>query len=257
MSQFKEFKKNHFRPGLFLFSIILSTVMLIAAKWQWTRYHEKLTLVETFRNHSAENPLELSANELEGANLDDLLNKRISIKGKFDFGNQVMVGNRRSKHGAGSWLLTPFKLSGSQKSILVSRGFIPFEDRDEKSWLKYTPKNLQDKEVQIQGVLYKSTEKRSAFSPEASTNDPKIYLYPNINLISKVIPQDIFKGLLVQGIMPPVTGDFPMTDIKIDVPPSTHFWYTFEWIILAILTQIIVFLIQLFRPLRKQASSIK
>lgn len=257
MNSFKSFLSNNLRPGLFFSSIVLSSVMLIAAKWQWTRYHEKLELVETFKSHKTDDSIPFERfkslildKEKAQENLEKLSNKKISIKGEFDFKNQVLIINRRAAHGPGSWLLTPLKISETDDTILVSRGFIPYEDKDEASWKKYDIGIKTDSinTNEFFAVISKSTSKRNSFSPKATTSNPKHFLYPDLASISKSIPYKIQEGFFLHGILPAIQDGFPLTDIKIDVPPSTHFWYTLEWIGLAILTQIICFFIQLFRP---------
>lgn len=255
MNQIKSFIKHNLRPGLFLASIFLSGLMLVAADWQWRRYHEKLILVETYKSHSENDsiPFENFKEALHKLNTGDstalsaFLNKKVTLMGEFDFQNQKLVINRRTKHGAGSWLLTPLKLEGVDYSIVVNRGFIPYEEKNIDSWKKYEiPK--KNSPMQFQGVVTASTSKRSSLSPKAQTSNPAHFLYPDIPLITESIPYPTVSNIYIQGILDPVVNEFPLTDIKIDVPPSTHFWYTFEWIALAILTQVIVFAVQLFRP---------
>ena len=249
MLNISEFRKNHLRPSLFLGSVILTLIMLTASRWQWTRYHEKLELVETYKTHSDGNlGVEITVDKLKDQDLNDLVNRKIRIKGTFDYINQFLVGNRRSKTGAGFWLMTPLTIEGSEERILISRGFIPYEDKDESTWKKY--EGTKDS-LEFSGVLSKSVGKRSYFSPGATSTNPKVLLYPNLEEASKILPYPVQTEIYIQGILPPIIDDFPMTDIRIDVPPSTHFWYTFEWILLAILTQVLCFLYQLFRPLNR------
>ncbi len=241
----QQFFKYHFSLKLTLRAIFLAVAMLIAAKWQWTRYHEKLVLVEEYKNHDKSKPFEVDVISSTAIDFKDFVNRKIVIKGHFDFQNQVLITNRRHKFGTGHWLITPFKPLNSEQKILVSRGFIPYEDRDESSWNKYS------KEVtELIGVVQQSVGKRSFFSPSAKTPFPKLYLYPDLALISEDIRDNINIDHYIQSIAEPVYDKFPATDISIDVPPSTHFWYTFEWIGLSFMTLLVAFLIQLFKPKR-------
>lgn len=245
MIKFSEFYKNNFRPFLFINSILLSSLMIIAAKWQWSRYHEKLELVKTYQNNSSSDSIKIDAQSFKDQSINEFRNKKIKILGNYEFEKQVIISNIRTKAGSGSWLLTPVKIENSDDYIMVSRGFIPYEDRSPDSWKKY---NLPNNNIKpVIGVLTESKGKRSLLSPSAKTSNPSVFLYPDIGLISEEIKLNIIKDYFIHAIEDPVFENFPMTDIKIDVPPSTHFWYTFEWIGLAITTQIICFLIQLFR----------
>lgn len=217
--------------------------MLIAAKWQWTRYHEKNLLVEQYHNHEKSKPILLISDQNGQLDLSPYLHQKVEIKGEYDFNTQVAVTNRRHRLGTGHWLLTPFKPNDAKKEIIISRGFIPYEDREESSWAKYSRPTEN-----IVGVVQKTVSKRSSFSPSAKMPFPKLYLYPDLLMISEDLKHNIDTGYYIQSISEPIFKDYPSTDISIDVPPSTHFWYTFEWIALSFLTSLIAFLIQLFRP---------
>jgi protein SCO1/2 len=248
----KKFYKYHFSWKLSLGAITLSLLMLTAAKWQWTRYLEKNTLVSNLSQYSKSTALEIDE-IIKTYKTDIEPYTKVILRGRFDLENQQLIINRRHKFGTGSWLFSPFRLSDplSEHSIMVSRGFIPYEDRTPEDWIKYDIKE----ELEIIGVMQKSISKRSSLSPGAGLDKKRHWLYPDLLLIQEQIPYKINVDYFVQSFSHPVHGNFPAEDISIDVPPSTHFWYTFEWILLALLTCIISFLIQLFRPRYKRMNS--
>lgn len=222
--------------------------MLIAANWQWTRYHEKLELVEAYHNHEKSKPITLEPDSSGHIELSPYLHKKIRLVGNFDFSSQVAITNRRHAKGFGHWLMTPFSVQNSREKILISRGFIPYEDREIETWGKYNSASNE-----VVGVVQKSVSKRSGFSPSASMTLPHLFLYPDLALIRDIKIADINTEYYIQSISEPILNGYPSTDISIDVPPSTHFWYTFEWIGLSFLTLLISFLIQIFRPRRSCA----
>lgn len=236
----KRFYLYHFSWKITLFALILAAVMLVAAKWQWTRYHEKNILVSHLKENTSKDTEEIHALDLNNVSPYT----KIQAVGTFLNEHSYIVINRRHRLGTGSWLLTPFKVEGMDQHILVSRGFIPFEDREPVDFSKY---NVEGQKT-ILGVVQSSIGKRSALSPSAETVKKHQWLYPDLALISKTFPFDLNTSVFIQQLDPAVYGEFPAEDISIDVPPSTHFWYTFEWIALAFFTCLISFLIQLFRP---------
>lgn len=246
MSQISHFFKHNFSLKTSLVAICLSVIMLTAARWQWRRYYEKLELVKTYSNHQKSSPIQFDPSSYDSLDLAPYLSKKVLLRGHFDFNKSVIVTNRRHKLGTGHWLLSPYILENSKKIVMISRGFIPYEDREKSLWEKYKKESPY-----IIGVVSKSVGKRSSLSPSAKMPFSDIFLYPDLELIKDSVNLDIDSDYYLQAISEPVFGQFPATDISIDVPPSTHFWYTFEWIGLAFLTLLISFLLQLFRPRKK------
>ncbi len=238
----KTFIDYHFSWKLTLLAIVLSAGMLTAAKWQWNRYHEKQELLLNLKENT----------EKESVNILELKNKKVSpftkvyLLGSFDNENEQLIINRRHKYGSGSWLMTPFRLENSDEVYMVSRGFIPFVDREPEDLKKYHSEGVQ----KIFGLVRNTITKRNPLSPSASGigNKSNQWLYPDIELIQEALPYKINTVFFIQEFSKPVHGNFPAEDISIDVPPSTHFWYTFEWIGLAFFTCFISFMVQLFRP---------
>lgn len=245
-------------------SIFLSLLMLRASFWQWERYKEKIALLATYKSNNTNIAVEFPVKDFTEENLnpikenelvEKLLNKKVSLSGEFDFSKEVIVLNRRDATGPGYYLLAPFKIDNSSQYIIVSRGFIPFSDRLPESWKKYD-KNPQAK---IEAVLKKSVQQKSSFgpsNPEVGTGQPfaNIWYFEEIEKMAKQLPYPVITSVLLQQLNP--TNDFPKEAISIEVPPTTHFGYTFEWIFLAILTQIISFLIQCFKGKRSYQSTL-
>jgi protein SCO1 len=241
---FTTFLKYHFSWKLSLFALLLSVLMLTAASWQWRRYHEKKILEQSLAENFESDSVDILDLDTEGRQVSPFT--KVFLTGSFDHDNQQLIMNRRHKYGSGSWLFTPFTLSGSDTTYMVSRGFIPYEDKDPESLSKYRTEGIET----IYGLTQNSVGKRTALSPsaESAVGKSNWWLYPDLPLIQKVIPHRIQTDFYIQQFSRPVHNQFPAEDIKIDVPSSTHFWYTFEWIFLALFTLFISFIIQLFRP---------
>ncbi|HMO16906.1 MAG TPA: SURF1 family cytochrome oxidase biogenesis protein [Oligoflexia bacterium] len=235
------FFERHFSPKISLFAIFLAIIMLTASRWQWVRYREKIELEEQLRSLSDKSVISI---------VDLIRNNppkpytKVKVTGKYDLQNQHIIINRRHKFGSGSWLITPIKIEGIDEHILISRGFIPYSERTVDDWKKYD----ENGEIEVFGVTQNSIGKRSSLSPSAKTPHENRWLYPDLQLMQKAFPYSINKEFFLQRLGHGMVKDFPAEDISIDVPSSTHFWYTFEWIILAITTLVVAFLIQLFRP---------
>jgi surfeit locus 1 family protein len=112
---------------------LLALGMIRASVWQWQRHAEKQALISTLRK-----TLELEPTPLltiaDSPLLDSALQwRRVSFSGTYDFAHEVIVRrNRGAQDRAGVHVITPLKLEGSERYVLVDRGFLPLgrEGRD-------------------------------------------------------------------------------------------------------------------------------
>ena len=223
-----------------IIALLLASLMLKASNWQWRRYIEKSQLVETYKSdYKAEN-LEV----LSEASLAKLIYKKAQINGEFNYSKQFLIANRRDATGPGFWLITEFDLANSDKSILVSRGFIPFSDRNPENWLKYNA----EARGYVTGVVQSSNPERSILSPAKISSQPEhIFMFPDVEKICQKFNKPCANtNFFIQKTSLPNEPIFPKESISIQVPPSTHFGYTFEWILLAMLTLGVSFFLQAF-----------
>ena len=246
------FTKNfQFSLKISLSALILAAAMLWASSWQWDRYHEKLELLKEYQNHETAEAMELRPDELSAQDAKKLVHKKVKLKGVYDLDNQLIVINRRHASGSGYWLLAPLKVSGQKKSVIVSRGFIPFLDREKETWKKYDVEG----EVEVIAVVQESVAQKTTLSPKNSTtntdNKSLKLLYPEIPVIAKQLDYPVIESIFLQKLGGSSKGEFPAESITFRVPPSTHFGYTFEWIFLAVATLVIAFLLQAF-PRKKR-----
>ena len=224
---------------------LLAIAMFWASSWQWTRYLEKKALVKTYADHNISIPLTLK--EVRATSPSDYLYKKLKLAGKYDFNNQVIIENRKTAEGPGYAILTPLIIDDTLPAIMVSRGFIPYKSRSSKEWLDYNEKEGQ---IEIVGAIQSSVKKRSAFSPENDKKkllESKRVLYADLQFISAAIPYPIETDFFVERIgLPQNDKAFPKELVQIQVPPSTHFGYTIEWILLGCATLIIGYAYQRF-----------
>lgn len=225
--------------------------MLICSRWQWNRYKYKVQLVDTFKLHSSVEPIKLPISDSNNTEFKSLLHQKVSVSGQYDYEHQMIVLNRKHKSGPGYWLLTPLRINGSNQSVIISRGFIPFSDREKKDWEKY---NEKKDTVNLLGVLQPTTAHRTFLAPKAALEDingeqkewTEKWRYPDIEEIAKQFPYPLVDKIFIQRIAEKNPDSFPAQSISINVPPSTHFGYTFEWIILTFITLMFGFVSQAY-----------
>ena len=239
--------KGHFSLKTTLTCVVIAALMFKAAGWQWSRYLEKQKLVESYQQHNENPSAKLDANVDDKILLSHLYDK-VSLKGRYDYSKQTIVINRKHKSGPGHWLMTPFKIDGSDLHVMVSRGFIPFEDRDPATWEKYR----FEAEEELIAVVQKTSPQTSVFvpsNPNLATKEKwqSRWKFPDIEQMASQLPYPLIQSVFLQRIGKAPSGDFPAEAISIRVPPSTHFGYTIEWTILGLLTLAVGTALQIFR----------
>ncbi len=233
--------KLHF--GKTLLSILLAALMFTASAWQWDRYQWKSRLVETYKSNSTATPLAFPADRLAGGELeknsaliDELRYKKVSLRGTFDYEHQVIALNRRDASGPGHHLLAPFRIEGSSHAVLVSRGFIPFADREPDTWKKYDFPQPGEIQAVVQKSIAEGAVGPANTKPTADAPVVTKWLFEDAEQIAKQLPYPLLTGVFLQKLGGPPAGEFPKQAISISVPPSTHFGYTIEWALLGCLS---------------------
>ena len=113
-----------FKPALFptiVFFVVLP-ILLNLGFWQLDRAEEKRELITLFKHQNELGPLVIK----DSIQLDEKLNYRSAqIKGEYNSSKQIFIDNKIHQGETGVYALTPFKLKGSEYSILVNRGWVP------------------------------------------------------------------------------------------------------------------------------------
>jgi cytochrome oxidase assembly protein ShyY1 len=180
--------------------------------------------------------------------LEPYLYRKVKVSGTYDFAHEMVVLNRRHASGPGQLLLTPLKLDRSNVSLIISRGFIPFRDREPDTWGKY---RLAEQDSFF-AVLQASVGQKTVIAPKGEAGDSaagftQTWLYPDVDSMAGQLPYPILTGYYLQRIGPSGTAsEFPAEYIRLKVPPSTHFGYTIEWALLACASLIAGFVLQAF-----------
>jgi surfeit locus 1 family protein len=75
---------------------------------------------------------ELSQASLDSANPQEILYRRVLLRGTWEGERTVFLDNRQMHGAPGFYVVTPLRLEGSERAVLVQRGWAPrnFERRD-------------------------------------------------------------------------------------------------------------------------------
>jgi len=119
-----QYGQRIFKPTLIptLVTLILLPCMIWLGFWQLDRAEEKRGLLKDFEM----NQKQPAVNMASITNPEQLVQyQKIEMQGMFDVQHQFLLDNKVYQGKAGYHVITPFKLSGSNKAILINRGWLP------------------------------------------------------------------------------------------------------------------------------------
>jgi len=113
-----------FRTIPFVATVLLVALGIALGNWQERRAAQKSALQARLDQRAAQAPLVLGP---APAPLEQIEYRRVTVSGAFVAGWPVFLDNRPQQGRAGFYLVMPFKIAGSDTSVLVARGWLPRE----------------------------------------------------------------------------------------------------------------------------------
>lgn len=171
-------KKMKTSSGYFLLVIPITTFGL--GTWQIQRREWKLGLIKELESRTTAEIVPLPENLGE---LKDFEYRRVRVKGTFNHDQEMLIGprsniaadeshnfrTRDAVHKIGFNIVTPFKLSDRDLTVLINRGWVNTKQKKAET----RPKGQVTEEVEIVGIV-RLTDPRRPFSPK---NDPETHGY--------------------------------------------------------------------------------
>ena len=106
-----------------LFYLILVAILISLGFWQLDRADEKEQLL--LKKHSSKAKERIKLSSLLDISVDDLRYRKTEINGQYDQQHQFLIDNQIYNGKAGYFVMTPYKIDGMNKAVLVNRGWIP------------------------------------------------------------------------------------------------------------------------------------
>ncbi|WP_200959332.1 SURF1 family protein [Hydrogenophaga sp. Root209] len=213
--------------------------------WQLDRARQKIALQEQINQHAnlpawQTDDLLLATDPLEG------LHRPVQLRGQWVNGATVFLDNRQMAARNGFFLITPLQLAGSQRAVLVQRGWVPrdFTDRSRVPTID-TPAG----EVQVEGRLAPPPGKLYQLG-EAGKGAIRQNVdlggfaeETGLNLLAVSVQQT---GASPEGLL----REWPRAALGVD----KHHGYAFQWFGLCALAGLLYIWFQFISPRRKRIS---
>jgi surfeit locus 1 family protein len=106
-------------PTLAMFAML--TVTLLLGRWQLHRAQEKQERQQLYETRMRQAPVELSGDVVDA---DALRYRNLLVRGDFDLDRQILIDNREHASVFGYHVITPLRIRGTNRYVLVNRGWI-------------------------------------------------------------------------------------------------------------------------------------
>lgn len=230
------YKNYYFIPTFFpsLLVIFLFPLLFYLGIWQIHRGDLKKHIQTVFSQRSLSTPINLNK-------INDLESEKnyfpADVQGYFDNQHSFLLENQIYLHRVGYEILTPIKLNGGKKIILVNRGWVS-QGKDRKQ-LPRIPKF--DNLINLHGlILFPS--KSFSFKSVDETAWPKRIQTINPEFLKKNNFQPYIIVIKHKSAYSLIPNWQPIV-----LPASRHYAYAFQWFGLSLTLIIAYFLTHLYR----------
>lgn len=240
------FKIPRFRFWLITLAAVLSAGLTASlGVWQLSRAAQKQALEDRINERAALPPLRET--ELPfAAGLADALYRPVVLRGEWVPGANVFLDNRPMHGRSGFILVTPLRLKGSERSLLVQRGWVPrdFIDRS-KVPVVPTPQGL----IEVAGRL---APPPSQLFELGETEQGPIRQNLNIDIMSRETGLSLLPASVLQtGVSPEgLLRDWHRYEAAV----QKHHGYAFQWFAMCAVIAGMYVWFQLISPRRPHSS---
>lgn len=120
------------RPGLWpvVITVLMVGLCLALGVWQVQRLQWKEALIAELQAAQEQSPVTVEQLPADLAELRARNFHSVSLMGEYDYGREFHVIGRSNSEEPGYHVLTPFRIAGDGRVVLVNRGWVP-QDRKE------------------------------------------------------------------------------------------------------------------------------
>lgn len=218
-----------------LLVLVAAGVMVRLGIWQLDRLEQRRALNARVSEQLNSPPLDLNSAITEyGENisefgLEGMEYREITVKGEYDFSQEVFLRNQAYDGRIGVHLLTPLKINGSDKFVLIDRGWIPQEDAKAGALEKYQ----EPGEVRINGVIRASRTRpelgRQTDPAHVSGERLDSFFVANIDRIELEMTYSLLPVYILQRPNPGESGLPVRTELNITLTEGSHLGYALQW----------------------------
>jgi surfeit locus 1 family protein len=231
------------RIFIFLYAIAAFGITTSLGLWQLSRADQKLEIARQLQGRQKLPPIHLTGKEVASF-VDLFADRSVSLQGQWISEKTVYLDNRQMDGRPGFWVMTPLKIQGQAKAIVVQRGWVArnFQDR------MAIPKIENEVgEVIVQGRIASHAGKLLELGQSA---DGQIRQNLDLATYSIEVGQPLLPFIVMQT--GPDSGGMKRQWPAADNGVQKHHGYAFQWFGLSVLWVILYVWFQIIVPRKKR-----
>lgn len=214
--------------------VLMTIVFLVLGVWQLQRRSQRLAANALITARLNQAPLNVSGEVLDPDTVDL---RRATVKGTFDYDQEIVLRNRTWNELPGVHVLVPLRIAGSDEAILVDRGWIPYDAAAPADRAKF---HNSAGEVEVYGVLRQSQTRKSSLSPAdpLPSPDQRVDNWHRVDLpkIRQQLPYPLLDVYMEEDVRPGETARvFPKQQPDISLDEGPHLGYAIQWFAFALI----------------------
>ena len=224
-----------------LAAIVGVAITVSLGNWQLGRAAQKVERKERIEAQAAQPPIRVGADELAAS---DIELRRVEARGVFDPRHTVFVDNRVRRGVPGFHVVTPLRIEGSARHVLVNRGWIAWEPERSRLPQVRTPTDA----VTVSGIAVVPSPR--VFELSDAVVEGRIWQNLTLDRFRKAAPIAIQPFVIRQqsALDDGLVREWDAPDFGID----KHYGYAFQWFALAA-TIVIFYAVTRYRRSRPTA----
>ena len=216
------------RPWIFVTVLVIlaAAVMIRLGIWQLDRLEGRRAFNAQVLSQINEPTLPLGATEISG-DLEALEFRTVQATGEYDLANTLVLGNQVWGDQMGVHLLTPLRIAETGAVILVDRGWIPYEDWQNRNLIAYDEAG----EVTLEGMLRVSQSKlglRDCLDESAGVIPFQVWCF-DLAGIATHLPYDLLPVYLIQAPEGEQSAPPYRAIPEIEISEGPHLSYAIQW----------------------------
>lgn len=201
-----------------LLILIAAGVMVRLGLWQLGRLEGRRAANAVIARQLQLPPLTLDGAALATADPSALVFRRVSVRGTWDYDHEVELRYRTYDGQAGVHILTPLRIAGAERALLVDRGWIPYQQAGPEGRRAYR----QGDSAEITGLVYESQAQMSASA------EPGVFSQVDLPAIGAQVPYPL-AGFWVRRLPGASNSILPLAEGLPDLDDGPHLGYLIQW----------------------------
>ncbi len=201
-------------------------VMARLGVWQLDRLEQRRAFVARVQAQIDEPPLALTAAALDQP-LADMEYRAVTVIGEYDHSQEVALRNQVWDGRLGVHLLTPLVIAGSDRAVLINRGWVPAGPAD---WEAYR----QAGRVEVRGVIRRAQARPDFGGVPDPEGTLRLWNLVNVERIDEQVSFALLPIYVQQSPDPALSGPPHPTAPALDLSEGPHFGYAMQWFLFAL-----------------------